>query len=69
MMIALNFIQTKTIMMMGSTQLSVKTAKIKTIWPNGHAITRVGSDKAVLKESLHRSLVSRCRKKAQKIMR
>ena len=68
-MIALIFIQTKMLIMIVSTQLSVKTAKkIKTIWPDGHAITKAGSDKVVLKESLHRSLVNRCKKKAQKVI-
>ena len=68
-MVALIFTQTKMMIMMESTQLSVKTAKIKTIWPNGHEITKAGSDKVVLKESLLRSLVNRCKKKAQKITR
>ena len=67
-MIALIFIQTKMLIMIVSTQLSVKTAKIKTIWPDGHAITKAGSDKVVLKESLLRLLVNRCKKNAQKVI-
>ena len=49
--------------MMESTQLSVNTAMIKTIWLSGQRIMRIGSEEAARKESLLRPLASTCLKK------